>query len=120
MSKTKIILTLSILVLLSAACTALSPLTPTVEFDPTYVIVEPTYPPTKSTVLTEASVPRVSIEEAKVALYGGAAVIVDVRSKQAYELGHIPGARNILLGEFETNITGIDIAKDQWIITYCT
>ena len=120
MSKTKIVLTLSILVLLSAACTALSPLAPTLEPDPTYVIVEPTYPPTKSAVLTEANVPRVSIEEAKVALYSGAAIIIDVRSKQAYDIGHIPGARNIQLGEFETNPTGLDLAKDQWIITYCT
>jgi len=57
---------------------------------------------------------------ARVALESGAAIIVDVRSKQAYDESHIPGAINILLGEFETNINGIALEKDQWIITYCT
>jgi len=85
------------------------------------VIVEPTFPPTQSNApLSEASVPRVSIEETRVALAAGAAIIVDVRSPSAYELSHIQGAINIPLGEIETNPTGLDLDKDQWIITYCT
>jgi 3-mercaptopyruvate sulfurtransferase SseA len=115
MSKIKIILTAALLVFPLSACSAVAPTA-----EPTYVIVEPTYPPTQSTVLTEASVPRVSIEEARVAQTSGAAIIVDVRSQQAYAESHIPGAINILLGEFETNINGIALEKDQWIITYCT
>jgi 3-mercaptopyruvate sulfurtransferase SseA len=122
MSKIKIFLTLSFILLILTACAALSPIAPTAEPTQTaVVIIEPTTPPQKSSLpASEAGVPRVSIEEAKVALYSGAAIIIDVRSKQAYEAGHIPGARNISLGEFESNINGIDIAKDQWIITYCT
>lgn len=121
MSKTKIVLTLSIIILTVSACTALSPIAPTASPEPTYVIVEPTSPPTQSTVpLSEAGVPRISVEKARVAVESGTAIMIDVRSKQAYDISHIPGARNIQLGEFETNITGIDIAKDQWIITYCT
>jgi 3-mercaptopyruvate sulfurtransferase SseA len=120
MSKIKIVLALSIIVLTSTACAALNPIVPTAEPEPTYVIVEPTYPSTESSGLTEASVPRVSIEEAQVAQTSGAAIIVDVRSKQAYDESHIPGAINILLGEFETNINGVALDKDQWIITYCT
>ena len=115
MSKTKIILAAALLIFTLSACNAIVPTA-----EPTYVIVEPTYPPTQSTILTEANVPRVSIEEARVAQTSGAAIIVDVRSKQAYDESHIPGAINILLGEFETNITGITLDKDQWIITYCT
>ena len=115
MSKTKIILAAALLIFTLSACNAIGPTA-----EPTYVIVEPTYPPTQSTILTEANVPRVSIEEARVAQTSGAAIIVDVRSKQAYDESHIPGAINILLGEFETNITGIALDKDQWIITYCT
>ena len=115
MSKTKIILAAALLIFTLSACSAIVPTA-----EPTYVIVEPTYPPTQSTILTEASVPRVSIEEARVAQTSGAAIIVDFRSKQAYDESHIPGAINILLGEFETNITGITLDKDQWIITYCT
>ena len=106
---------MALLIFTLSACNAIGPTA-----EPTYVIVEPTYPPTQSTILTEANVPRVSIEEARVAQTSGAAIIVDVRSKQAYDESHIPGAINILLGEFETNITGIALDKDQWIITYCT
>jgi predicted sulfurtransferase len=70
--------------------------------------------------LTEAEVPRVSVEDAKAALDSGEAVIVDVRSDAAYEASHVAGAINIQLGEFETNPAGIELEKDQWIITYCT
>jgi 3-mercaptopyruvate sulfurtransferase SseA len=117
MSKTKIFIALSFLIFTISACNALTP----TEFLPPTVIAEPTIPPQKSNLpLSEASVPRIEVEVAKAAVETGAAIIVDVRSKQAYDVSHIPGAINIQLGEFETNITGIDIAKDQWIITYCT
>jgi len=62
----------------------------------------------------------VTVEQAKVALDSGAAVIVDVRSSEAYAVSHIAGAINIQLGEIETNPTGLNLDKDQWIITYCT
>jgi len=95
--------------------------TPTVEPIPTPVIEVPTLAvPKNDAPLSEASVPRVSIEKAFAAWTSGAAIIVDVRSKQAYDASHIPGAINIQLGEFETNINGLTLAKDQWIITYCT
>lgn len=70
--------------------------------------------------LTEGEVPRIPLEQAKVALEGGAAIVVDVRSTQAYEQSHIAGAINIPLGEIETNPNGLELDKDQWIITYCT
>jgi 3-mercaptopyruvate sulfurtransferase SseA len=119
MSKTKIIFALSILILTTAACNAIAPTA-----EPTQtavVIVESTTLPQKSSLpMSEASVPRVEVEQAKAAFDSGAAIIVDVRSQLAYESSHIPGAINIQLGEFETNITGIKLDKDQWIITYCT
>jgi len=118
MPKVKIALVISILIF-TASCNALLP---GVEPTPTaVVIVEPTIPPKKSSIpASEAGVPRVSVEEAKAAFESGAAVMVDVRSKQAYEASHIPGAINIQLGEFETNVSGIALDKNQWIITYCT
>lgn len=70
--------------------------------------------------LTQVEVPRVSAEEARGALEGGAAVIVDVRSSSAFEASHIAGAISVPLGEIERNITGLPLEKDQWIITYCT
>jgi rhodanese-related sulfurtransferase len=70
--------------------------------------------------LTEREVPRVTVEEAKAALDSGAAAMVDVRSTEAFAVSHIAEAFNIQLGEIETNPTGPDLPKDQWIITYCT
>ncbi len=78
--------------------------------------------PTKSgQPQTEDEVPRVSVEDAKLALDSGEAVIVDVRSSEAaYAEVHIVGAVLIPLGEFEGNIANVPLDKDQWIITYCT
>lgn len=70
--------------------------------------------------LTEAEVPRVSVQDAKAAIENGEAIIIDVRSDTSYEASHIAGARNIQLGEIETNPTGLNLDKNQWIITYCT
>lgn len=69
---------------------------------------------------TDAEVPRVSVEEAKVALENGAAVLVDVRSPEAFASRHIAGAINVPLGDIEMNLDGVTLGKDQWIITYCT
>ena len=69
---------------------------------------------------TEADVPRVTAEDAKAAFDSSEAVIVDVRSAEAYAEAHVAGALSIPLDEFENNITNIPLDKDQWIITYCT
>ena len=69
---------------------------------------------------TEADVPRVPIEEAKAALESGEAVIVDVRSPDAFASSHAAGAINVPLGDIELNPAGVTLEKDQWIITYCT
>ena len=118
MSKTKIFrILLSLLVFVISACNTVVP----TEILPPTVIPEPTNLPQKSSLpLSETGVPRVEVEVAKAAIDTGAAIVVDVRSKQAYESSHIPGAINIQLGEFEVNIAGIKLDKDQWIITYCT
>jgi len=118
MPKTKFLIVITILILSTLACNAL---TSNPQVSPTYVIVEPTFPPTEDNLpLTEAEVPRVSLEEALVAYSNGTATFVDVRSRQAFDASHIPGATNIQLGEFETNPTKIKLPKDEWIITYCT
>ena len=76
-------------------------------------------PTAGSAPLIEAEVPRVSLEKARAATASGAAILVDVRSPEAYAVSHIPGALNIPLGEFETNPTDLNLNKNQWIITYC-
>lgn len=67
---------------------------------------------------TYPEISRVSLDDAKAALEAETAVIVDVRSVEAYQGGHIAGAINIPLGELETRLGELD--KTQWIITYCT
>jgi predicted sulfurtransferase len=75
---------------------------------------------TNTVPLSEAGVPRISVEDVKAALDSGQAIIVDVRSEDAYAAGHVEGAINIPLGYFETDIANVPLEKDQWIITYCT
>jgi hypothetical protein len=70
--------------------------------------------------LTDADVPRVSIEDTLAAIESGEAVVVDVRSTEAYAESHIIGAISIPLEVIQTNPEGIGLDKDQWIITYCT
>ena len=77
--------------------------------------------PTPEAAIEEAVYPeiqRVSIDEAKAALDSGSALIVDVRSADAYQGSHISGAINIPSEEIETRLGELD--KAQWIITYCT
>ena len=63
-------------------------------------------------------IPRVSIDETKAALDSGSALVVDVRSAEAYQGSHISGAINIPLEELEARLG--ELNKDEWIITYCT
>ena len=119
MSKTKNLIVITLLLVFTLACNALRSV-PQIS-STKYVIVEPTTPPTQSNLpLTEADVPRVSLEEALVAYSSGSAIFVDVRSRQAFDASHIPDALNIQLGEFETDPAKIKLPKDEWIITYCT
>lgn len=117
MQKTRIFLAISILILATLACNALSPTT-----QPTPVIIlEPGNPSTPSNLpATEADVPRISLEEAYTAYTAGAAIILDVRGTEAYSEKHVVGALSIPLDRFEIDINSVNLDKDQWIITYCT
>jgi predicted sulfurtransferase len=111
MTKIKTILTIFILLLFTLACNALPALDTVSESEPPADFTPP---------LTEAEVPRVTVEDAKAAFDSGEAIIVDVRGREYFDTGHAAGALSIPLSEFETNISKIDLPKDQWIITYCT
>ena len=87
---------------------------------PVTVIAEPTFPSQTNVLQSEAEVPRIPVEQALGAIQSGAAVVVDVRSVQAYDASHVAGAVSIPLAEIETNPNGLPLEKDQWIITYCT
>jgi len=133
MLKTKLIVSLSILLLASFACNYVPPqATPAIVSPPASTpvstlvlspttITEPTAVPTRSDLpRDEAAVPRVPVDQAKAALDSGTAIIVDVRSADAYAANHIKGAISIPLAEIENNWTGLNLDKNRWIITYCT
>ena len=114
---TRILLLTPVSIFLVTACSAqVTEIAPTAAVTQ---IVEPGFTPSGPS-LTEAEVPRVSIEEARAALEAGTAVIVDVRLPAAFDESHIAGAINIPLEEIETNPTGLALDKERWIITYCT
>jgi phage shock protein E len=78
-------------------------------------------PPTPAQIpLTEADVPRISVAEAKAALDSGDALILDVRSAEAYAQAHITGSLNLPLTIIEADPAHLDLKKDRWLITYCT
>jgi 3-mercaptopyruvate sulfurtransferase SseA len=105
----------ALFILFASACSAqLTQPTPTYVSEPTFT------PPPARPPATEAEVPRVTTGDAKAALDSGAAVIVDVRSPASFETSHIAGAISIPLADIEANPDGLNFAKDQWIITYCT
>ena len=127
MKKILLVTSLLLLILTLSACTVTKPQTEsTNQAYPNQAYPNQAYPnqtPTQGQAdlpLTEADVPRITVEDAKAAVDGGEAVIVDVRSAESFAAGHIAGAISIPLAEFETNISNIAFKKDQWIITYCT
>lgn len=75
---------------------------------PVAVFEEETYP----------EIPRVPLDGAKAAFDSASAIIVDVRSAEAYQASHIAVAINIPLAELESRTAELD--PKQWIITYCT
>lgn len=117
MPKTRIFLAISVLILATFACNALSPTA-----EPTQVVIlEPGNPSQPSNLpATEDDVPRVSLEEAYTAYLAGAAIIVDVRSAEKYSEKHVTGSLSIPLDRFEIDINSVNLDKEQWVITYCT
>jgi rhodanese-related sulfurtransferase len=66
-----------------------------------------------------AEIPRVSPDEAKRSLEtGDPVIVVDVRSSQAYERGHIAGARSVPLNKILRGAS--DLPKDRDLLLYCS
>ncbi len=65
-----------------------------------------------------ANIQRVSLADAKAAFDQNAALFLDVRDADSYNISHIVGAVNIPLGELGSRLNELD--RNQWIITYCT
>lgn len=83
-----------------------------------------TVPTTASTPVPTAvaqqgdGVERVTTTELEKLIKEGKAVVVDVRSKAMWDLGHIAGAKLIPLPEFEARAN--ELPRDKMIVTYCS
>ncbi len=114
---------MSILVLIIVSCTPATPAAaPTIAptLIPAVTIERPRAHPRTDFRRPKSDVPRVSVEDAAAAVQSGEAIVVDVRSAQAYQQSHIPGAVSLPLFDIEQNPGGVNLEKDKWIITYCT
>ena len=65
------------------------------------------------------SVMKITAEEAKKEIDNGDVVILDVRTKEEYESGHIENSILIPVNEIEKEAEGILTDKDQKILVYC-
>lgn len=66
----------------------------------------------------EDKMPRVSGAEAIKLVQEGKAIIVDVRSEDAWKMQHVKGALNVPLNKIESG--DHKLPKDKRIIAYCT
>ena len=61
---------------------------------------------------------RVTINELEAMMKEGKAVIIDVRSQDSFDAGHIPGAKLIPAGEILNHLK--ELPSDKLIVTYCS
>ncbi|MFA6954264.1 MAG: rhodanese-like domain-containing protein [Thermoanaerobaculia bacterium] len=67
----------------------------------------------------KTGVRRIAPEEAAVLVQSGDAILVDVRSQEAFVADHIRGAKHIPYGEIELRARQ-ELPPTRWIIPYCT
>jgi 3-mercaptopyruvate sulfurtransferase SseA len=67
---------------------------------------------------TPAEVPRMEAAEVKRLVDSRQAVLVDVRSREAWDSGHAEGALHIPLAELSARLK--ELPKDKLIAAYCT
>jgi rhodanese-related sulfurtransferase/DNA-binding transcriptional ArsR family regulator len=60
---------------------------------------------------------KISVDELQARLRNGDVVLIDVRPKEEYHAGHLPGAISIPLWELEPRIG--EIPQDKEIVVYC-
>jgi hydroxyacylglutathione hydrolase len=65
-----------------------------------------------------AEVPGVTVAELKALIDKGEAVVVDVRPRDVYALGHIEGAVHVSPARLSVRIK--DLPRAKHIVTYCT
>ena len=83
-------------------------------------IVEKSSTPTPAPVAQQPNdgVRRITTAELDDLMKQGGVVVVDVRNQQAYDLGHIRGAKLIPVGQVGERAK--ELPRDKLIVTYCS
>ena len=74
--------------------------------------------PTPASVVHQAEVPRVTTTELEDLMKQDKVVVVDVRTQDMYDKGHIRGARLIPVNQIGER--GKELPRDKKIVTYCS
>ena len=83
------------------------------------VAADPTPLPTATASSTAAeSAARISPQELKAQLDAGNAVLIDVRSPQAFMTRHAAGAISVPLDTVASRAG--DLPREKWVVAYCT
>ena len=61
---------------------------------------------------------RITTGELETLIKEGKAFLVDVRSQDAFDMGHIPGSKLIPAGEILNHVN--ELPRDKMIVTYCS
>ena len=69
-------------------------------------------------LLSASDVPRISADDAIVAVREQGAILLDTRTASQYEASHATGSLSMPFGEIESWVNTLD--KEAWYITYCT
>jgi 3-mercaptopyruvate sulfurtransferase SseA len=77
-----------------------------------------TVPPRETSPVPDPDVPRVSVSDTKTKMDRGDAILVDVRSKAAYDTSHAAGAVSIPEAEIDSRLS--ELPSDKDIVLYCT
>ena len=73
---------------------------------------------TETVLQNPNSVPRITIDEVKALMAKKQVVLVDVRDKQSFASGHMPGAINIVFDDIPNYIEKLQKDKRQ-VVAYC-
>jgi len=84
---------------------------------PGSIQITPATPGTSAVQNELATARRISRDEAIKMVRQNKAVWVDVRSKETFEAGHLPGAINIPLSQLQQRFK--DLPPHKFLITYC-
>lgn len=74
--------------------------------------------PRPTTEIPFPDVPRISVSDAKALTDAGKAILVDVRSKAAYDQSHAAGAVSIPEAEMGARLN--ELPRDKDVVLYCT